>query len=106
MASYFIRIDTYWQGSKDYFVGPFGSREEAEAVIETAVHADGAKVWPADRLAGDVKDGIRVHGVVSKTQAKQYGLSEEPGRSNVLGPVIPRNRADLIDAVNSTNEWA
>ena len=33
-ATYYIEVDTYWQNSKSYFVGPFESRQAAEAWVE------------------------------------------------------------------------
>lgn len=85
MATYFIRIDTYWQNSADRFVGPFGSREDAEAEIVTATEAAGSKVVRRGQTALDIKRGIRVHEVLSKTDAKRAGMSER----NTLGVTIP-----------------
>ena len=44
-ATYYIRIDTYWQNSADSFVGPFASRDEAQAEIESAMD-DARSAWP------------------------------------------------------------
>jgi hypothetical protein len=91
MATYFIRIDTYWQNSADRFVGPFNSREAAETAIVTATDAAGSKVVRRGQSASDIKRGIRVHEVLSKTDAKRAGMNER----NTLGAVIPLDTHDL-----------
>lgn len=71
---YYVRFDTYWQNAPDHFAGPFDSREAAEAAIKAAESAAGSKVVRSSQMAHDVRNGIRVHGVVSATEAKRRGL--------------------------------
>ena len=93
-ATYYIRIDTYWQNSADSFVGPFASRDEAQAEIESAM--DDGKVCMAYHMAADIKSGIRVHEVLSKTQAKRQGMTAgQCGEGNMIGKRIPRNTGEL-----------
>ena len=84
MAQYYVRISTYWQNSPNWFVGPFVSRAAAEAAIEEAEKASGSKVYPAASLGGDIRYGIRVHGVASATEAKSAGLRNNYEALNVL----------------------
>jgi hypothetical protein len=92
MASYFIRIDTYWQNSPDRFVGPFKNRKDAEAAIKVAQDADTSLVVRPGQSARDIKRGIRVLGVVPATVARRnYGMTER----NTLSRVIPINTEDL-----------
>lgn len=74
MATFFVRIDTYWAGSHDRFVGPFNSRQDANAAINAAVWAEGSLVTPSGKMAKNAKSGIRVHGIVSKSEAKRLGF--------------------------------
>jgi hypothetical protein len=90
-ATYYIRIDTYWQNSPDEFVGPFSSREEAQREIDAAV-AEG-KVCMASHMAADLRNGIRVHGILSKTAAQRSGMKAGKwyGEGNMIGMRIPRS---------------
>jgi hypothetical protein len=105
MVTYYIRLDTYWQGSGDYFVGPFQDAVSAGNAIDAAVNAEGSLVAWYDRLSSDVKDGVRVWGVLTKTQAVRAGLSTEPGRCNLLGTEMPLTRTDLLETVQYVNQW-
>lgn len=91
MATYFIRIDTYWQNSADRFVGPFDSREAAEVAIDAATSANKSMVVRQGQSARNIKTGIRVHGVLSKTEAKRAGMTER----NVLSRTIPLDTYEL-----------
>ena len=91
MATYFIRIDTYWQNSPDRFVGPFVDRSEAQAEIGRATSADNSRVVLAGQMASDIKTGIRCHGVLSKTEAKRRGMTDR----NTLSRTIPLDTTDL-----------
>lgn len=74
MATFYVRLDTLWQGSPDRFVGPFGSRKSAEQAIDAAVQAPGSKAFRSHNMASDARNGIRIYGVVSASDAKKYGL--------------------------------
>lgn len=93
MATYFIRIDTYWQNSLDRFVGPFASRDEAQAEIDHATNAENSRVVLIGQSASDIKTGIRCHGILSKTSATRHGMTER----NTLSMTIPLNTADLTE---------
>lgn len=98
MANYFIRIDTYWQNSPDHFVGPFESRETAQTAIDAALEAPNTCAVAAGQMARDVKNGIRVHGILSQTEAKRMGMKDwrlGDNESNVIGKRVPVDTADL-----------
>lgn len=97
MATYFIRIGTYWQNSPDRFVGPFDSREAAQAEIDRATGADNSRVVLAGQSASDVKTAIRCHGILSKTEAKRAGMTDR----NTLSHTIPLNTYDLTEHENA-----
>lgn len=101
---YYIRIDTYWQGDPDRYVGPFATRSEAEAEIERAwERAMNSQGFPGTiGIAGmaspqNLRDAIRVHGVLSATEAKRLGMRQDGFRDNVLpGKTIPRNSHEMM----------
>lgn len=97
MATYYIRIDTYWQNSPDEFVGPFASREEAQTEIDAALDEDGSKVCMSSYSARDVRYGIRVYGILSKTEAQRQGMKAGQwyGEGNMIGKRIPRSTYEL-----------
>lgn len=97
---YFVRFDSYWQNSPDYFAGPFDSKADAEAEIVRAESAPGSMIVRSHQTASNVRDGIRVHGVMSYTSARRAGMRDESygdDWSNVYNDVpanwneLPRN---------------
>jgi hypothetical protein len=106
MATYFICIDTFWANSPNRFVGPFTSKNEALAEVERAISADNDVVIPG-KSPLNIKDAIRICGVVSKTNALKHGMVDyEYGhdRSNVIGTRIPDNIGDLREIEEQINE--
>lgn len=78
MATYFIEVDTYWQNSVSYFVGPFGSKAEAEAWSQQDVPSD-ANVWysTSSTCDGDIRDAWRIYPTpLTKTAARKRGLDD------------------------------
>lgn len=69
MGTYYIRFDTYWQNSADRFCGPFDSREAAELEIDRAVRATNSKVVRSGNQPADIRESVRILGIVTKTQA-------------------------------------
>ena len=101
LASYYVRIDSYWQNSGDFFVGPFANRDEAQTEIDRAVSDPESLVVPANQMAQDIEHGVRVHSILTKTQAKQAGLHESFGDTyerNVVGVKIPRTAHQMWHA--------
>lgn len=94
---YYVRFDTYWQNSPNHFAGPFDSREAAGAAIEAAENADGSKVARSSQMANDVRNGIRIHDIVSATEAKKYGLKN----SYKALDRIPKNTDELNEELQS-----
>lgn len=91
-ATYFLRIDSYWQNSPDRFVGPFSSKDEAATAIEAV--PENANVWlSTSTCGGDIRDAVRVYPEpLSKTQARKAGMLDyQYGdyTSNVVGTTIP-----------------
>lgn len=94
MATYFIRIDTFWQNSPDRFVGPFDSRSDAQAEIDRAIDAPNSKVTVSNQSASDIRYGIRVHGIHPRTVCERnYGMDER----NTLSRTIPLSTVDLTE---------
>ena len=103
MATYFVRINSYWQNSADYFVGPFGSRNEADSAIEKAVSAPRSLVCKSGQMSSDVKNGIRVFQPVSKTDAQRAGMREDFMNNRNVLPRIPLDTSDLMEMNESSN---
>ena len=90
-AKYYIRIDTYWQNSRDTFFGPYSSRAAAEA----ALRASGAGRSDLGQSARDIKNQTRCLGILNTTKARQAGMNERnviPAQST-----IPGDLAELED---------
>lgn len=81
-ASYFIEVDTYWQNAPSFFVGPFESRDQAEAWQKQP----GDNVWLASSMCGgDIRSAWRIYDApLSRTQAKARGMHDSGERANVL----------------------
>ena len=88
---YYIRIDTYWQGAPDRFVGPFASTQDANAAIERAQGVAVSAVVVAGQTPRDIKSSIRVLGVLTEQEAKNAGMT----RANRLGRRVPFDTTEL-----------
>lgn len=100
-ASYYVKLDTYWQHSPDRFAGPFANRDEAEKAIDIALKRAGSKVTMYNHQAADVRHGIRVYGVLSRSEARRDGLRLDwDGQRNCIGKVIPVDTDHLFDLEN------
>ena len=99
-AAYYIRIDTYWQNSPDRYVGPFETKDEAQAEIDRALSADN-NVWNArNHVGGNIKYAIRVYpDILSATEAKRMGMRPLGALrgTNMIGGRIPDNTDDLYE---------
>jgi hypothetical protein len=107
-AQYFIEVDTYWQNSKSYFVGPFETREQAEAWYQQD-EPQGANVWLSTSLCGgDIRDAWRIFPApLSKTEARKHGLrswSMHDETDNVIDPSVELSAIALSDAVRELRE--
>lgn len=105
--AYYIRLDTFWQGSPDRWVGPFSSRAEAEAEIARVADEPESLIALPGRAAADVRHGIRVYGVFSRSAAQReslrdYSLGDE--RSNLLGKRLPATTDELFDMEEDGDE--
>lgn len=103
MASYFIEVDTYWQNSTSYFVGPFESKADAEAWHQQDVPST-ANVWySTSTCGGDIRDAWRIYPApLSKTDARKRGLDDN---HEIATRVKPTARA-LSAAVAELKEYA
>lgn len=91
---YYIEVDTYWQGSKSYFVGPFAKKSEALLWINQEVPED-ADVWPLERMcAGDIRSAWRYREPIAKSHLR-YRLTADA----VISPSTIPTAANLCDAV-------
>ena len=100
--SYYVRIDTYWQSSADYFVGPYKSRDEAQAAIDEALGWTDGLCALVGNHAQNVRYGIRIWGVLNATEARKAGMNEElePATYNILSE-IPKD----TDELKQLREW-
>ena len=69
---FYVRMDSYWQNSPDYFFGPYATRIAAEA----AVAASGAGRHDLGQGARDVRHQTRILGILSATDARRAGMNE------------------------------
>lgn len=96
-AQYFIRVDTYWQNSPDYFVGPFDSREAAQAAIDNIQTED--NVWlSTSTCGGDIRSAVRVFpAILTASEAKRGGMRDDYGARHNVMPTMPRDANDLFE---------
>lgn len=94
MATYYVRVDTYWQNSTDYFVGPFSDRQAAERWLDAGRCGNGINL--AGHFATDIKHDWRAC-VISATEAKRWGMSYAYDSYNVL-PTTTQPSADGIES--------
>lgn len=111
MATYFIEVDTYWQNSPSYFVGPFNSKAEAEAWFSGDDWTPADNIWMSgSNCGGDIRDAWRIYPApLSKTAARQRGMrrwSDGDERENVISPTTRPSAAALAAAVESLNTYA
>jgi hypothetical protein len=105
-ATYFVRIGTYWQNSPYRFVGPFATREEAEAAIEAAYTNGNVNVWRSSSMCGgDIKTAICVYGVMNKSEAFRAGMRDIGLRGTNMLPRIPVNTDELFDYEQAMSEY-
>lgn len=107
--TFYIRIDTLWQNSPDYFVGPFDSREQAQAAIDKAQENEHSEIRTEGHMAGDLRETVRVHGILSKTEARKIGmvgpeLGDNVEYGNTIGKEMPFNAGRLSQIVNGAEE--
>ena len=98
----YVKVDSYWQNSPDYFVGPV-SKAEAQAMIMAAQRANGSLVALSSQMSRDVRHGIRVV-IVTNRAAKSRIIEDYPNR-NIL-PSIPTSTDELKEMVDEIHELA
>jgi len=94
-AKFYIRMDTYWQGSRDTFFGPYETQEAAQL----AVSESGAGRWDLGQMARDVKNQTRCLGILNTTEAHKQGMNWRntiPARDKVPGDL--HDLAELEEA--------
>ena len=76
MRQYYIEVDTYWQNSTSYFVGPFASKAEASAWYQEI--PNDANVWlSTSNCGGDICDAWRIYpDPLTAAEAKRHGLCD------------------------------
>lgn len=97
IPAYYIRIDTYWQHSPDTFVGPFASREAAQAAIDAIRTED--NVWlSTSTCGGDIRSAVRVYpAILTASEAKRMGMRNDYGARHNVVPRMPVDGYDLFD---------
>lgn len=108
--TFYIEVDTYWQNSKSFFVGPFVTRAAAEAWIEQPVSDPTPNVWLSTSLCGgDIRAAWRVYPkALGATEAKRHGMRteiSEAGYCNVIAPTTEPTAAALAAAAADLREW-
>jgi hypothetical protein len=96
--TYYVRFDTYWQGSPDRWAGPFDTRGEAQEAIDLAVDTPHTCAVLAGQTPGDIKHAVRVYGVSNKSQAERLGMRDHThDTTNVVGMRVPTSTDDLFE---------
>ena len=104
-ATYYIEVDTYWERSPSYFVGPFDSR----AIAEAWGAQPGDNVWRSDsRCGGDIRDAWRVYpNALSATQARRERTLNTGDNDNTISPTTALRANALSAAVRELREvWS
>ena len=97
----YIKVDSYWQNSPDYFVGPM-SKAQAQAAIKVAQEAEGSLVALSSQMSSDVRYGIRVCLVTNKAARTRINLSGESLYNILEG--IPLNTSELYEMSDIAND--
>lgn len=112
-ATYYIEVDTYWQNSKSYFVGPFVSKDAATAWWQQDDGADTREdnVWLSTSMCGgDISRAWRIFPTpLSKTEARKHGLrryEDGDGYDNEIAPRVKPQARALSNAVAELREYA
>lgn len=102
-AQYFIEVDTYWQNSTSYFVGPFESRSSAEAWYQEEVPTN-ANVWySTSQCGGDIRSAWRIYPApLTKTEARKRGMDD----NHEIAPSVRPTARALSDVVAALREYA
>lgn len=100
-AQYFIQVDTYWQNSPDYFVGPFDTREDAQAAIDGIRTED--NVWLSTSMCGgNIRDAVRVYpAILTRSEARRGGMRDDAASAKYN--VVPRMPTDATDLYEMTS---
>jgi len=73
-AKFYVRMDTYWQNSKDVWFGPYTTRQAAEDAADC-----GAGRYDLGQMAADIKNQTRVLGVYNATESRKRGRRNHNG---------------------------
>lgn len=94
---FFVAVDSYWAGSKTSYVGPFTSKDDAQKAIDDARAADGSLVQLAENFGADVRYGVRVLGIVSKSKvpARAFEYDDEGDNYIITPESFPLTIKDL-----------
>jgi hypothetical protein len=108
-ATYFIEVDTYWQNSRSYFVGPFESRDAAEAWYQNDDWTAEDNTWlSTSNCGGDIRSAWRIYPkALSRTAARKQGLrqfSAGDDRDNVIDPSTKPQARALSQAARFCDE--
>jgi hypothetical protein len=95
---YYIKFDSFWQNSPDWFAGPFPSREQADSALHRALDHPESQVVQANEEGGfiDVRNAIRVYKAMPREEALEDGLREAGQRGYNIVPYLPLSRDDLV----------
>ncbi len=102
-AQYFIEVDTYWQNSMSYFVGPFASKDAAREWHQNDDWTPEDNVWySTSTCGGDIREAWRIYPEpLSKTAARKRGLRsyrDGDDRNTVISPNVKPQAGALSDA--------
>ncbi len=86
-SKFYVRMDTYWQGSRDTWFGPYITRQQAEDAADC-----GAGRYDLGQMARDIKNQTRVLGVYNATESRKRGR-----RNHNTIPAQNKLPADLHD---------
>lgn len=85
-AKFYVRVDTYWQGSQDTWIGPYRSKLAASDALD----ASGAGRADLSQRANDMHHQVRSWGIYNTTESYKAGRSQRntiPAQKQIPGTI-------------------
>jgi hypothetical protein len=95
MTKYYVHIDTFWNNSPDYFVGPFSKEKDALETAHTAIDDNEYNVISSLNNPLSITDAIRVYGACTESHAIKQGMINNHSSMHNVISTMPYNTSDL-----------
>jgi hypothetical protein len=96
MTKYYVHIDTFWNNSPDYFVGPFASEKDALTAAKIAIDDNKSNVTSSlTSSIASIADAIRVYGACTESHAIKQGMINNHSSMHNVISTMPRDTSDL-----------